>query len=556
MYKKIILAAAVTAASGAGQAATWVNDGPTGQLFVLHGQQEVAGTSEVGGVVQSNGLVRLGSEYAVADKITFTYSVAKASGVSFPQTMQSLVPADLTGSNTTSGTASSTNASGVLTTDSVANRVVGHQFTLSASPTVIRRVLTDTSGTAAATDVQSASAAGFITYLNPKGINWQLDSFNSTSATYRVASFLGTGSSTVNTLVLAPSPNLSPAGLVAAGTTGATVSFSAQSAAGTAFDALATATTTAKALAEFTMTTVTAFDGIVDVENARKTFTVATDPGGGALASTTSSDKYEFLIAQTTAVDGQAVKLGAVAGALTHLDVAVAGAKLSIPGDFNFLDNTAATAGIQLKAASAFVLSNNNSGTQIGTNVFGAAGYSNLTASPWLIGGTKQTVDITSLVTGATITPQVFSPNVVLTYTTDEQSGNLITVTPTTAAGSFTLNGASITAYAVPMGGTVSRFLWVTNANATAAAISATVTSGGTSYGPYVLSSAAAKASTEVGSQIDAALTAAGVVLAANSRANILITTPLKSSNVTMSAAYKHIGDADRLIIETSDSLD
>lgn len=555
MYKKIILAAAVTAAS-AGQAATWVNDGPTGQLFTLHGQQEVAGTSEVGGVAQSNGLVRLGSEYAVGDKITFTYSVAKASGVSFPQTMQSLAPADLTGSNTTSGNASSTNASGVLTSGDVSTRVVGHQFILSATPTVIRRVLTDTSGTAAATDVQSASAAGFITYLNPKGVNWQLDSFNSTSATYRVASYIGTGTSTVNTLVLAPSPNLSPAGLVAAGTTGATVSFSAASAAGTAFDSLATATTTAKALAEFTMTTVTAFNGIVDVENARKTFTVATDPGGSALGSTTSSDKYEFLIAQTTAVDGEAVQLGSVASSVTHLDVVVAGSKLSIPGDFDFLDNTAATAGIQLKAASHFVLSNNNDGSQIGTNVFGAAGYSNTAASPWLIGGTKHTVDITSSVTGATITPQVFSPNVVLTYTTDEQSGNLITVTPTTAAGSFTLNGASITAYAVPMGGTVSRYLWVTNANATAAAISATVTSGGTSYGPYVLSSAAAKASTEVGSQIDAALTAAGVVLPANSRANILITTPLKSSNVTMSAAYKHIGDADRLIIETSDSLD
>ena len=53
----------------------------------------------------------------------------------------------------------------------------------------------------------------------------------------------------------------------------------------------------------------------------------------------------------------------------------------------------------------------------------------------------------------------------------------------------------------------------------------------------------------------DAALAAAGVVLPQNSRATITITAPLAQANVELSAAYKHIGDADRLTVETSDSL-
>ena len=55
-------------------------------------------------------------------------------------------------------------------------------------------------------------------------------------------------------------------------------------------------------------------------------------------------------------------------------------------------------------------------------------------------------------------------------------------------------------------------------------------------------------------SALDSALTAAGVTLADNSRANIVFESPVQAADLTLSAAYKHIADADRLTIETSDT--
>jgi len=55
---------------------------------------------------------------------------------------------------------------------------------------------------------------------------------------------------------------------------------------------------------------------------------------------------------------------------------------------------------------------------------------------------------------------------------------------------------------------------------------------------------------------IDTALSGAGVTLPNNSRATITIDSPVKQADITVSAAYKHIGDADRLILETSDTIE
>jgi acyl-coenzyme A thioesterase PaaI-like protein len=105
------------------------------------------------------------------------------------------------------------------------------------------------------------------------------------------------------------------------------------------------------------------------------------------------------------------------------------------------------------------------------------------------------------------------------------------------------------------MGTTVSRFLWVNNKGSLPAAMEATVTAAGVTYGPYSVGTAAAKSSMSMASAIDTALTTAGVTLAQNSRANIEFTSPVKAGDVTISAAYKHIADADRLTLETSDTV-
>jgi len=154
----------------------------------------------------------------------------------------------------------------------------------------------------------------------------------------------------------------------------------------------------------------------------------------------------------------------------------------------------------------------------------------------------------------ATVIPQsTYSGTSKYTYTS---SGTVTTKTITyDNLGAWTLNGASITAYGVPMGSTVSRFLWVNNKGAVAAPVTATVTTAGSSYGPYDVGSAASKTALSMSAALDAALTAAGVSLADNSRANIVFESPVKAGDITVSAAYKHIADADRLTLETSDTI-
>jgi len=58
-----------------------------------------------------------------------------------------------------------------------------------------------------------------------------------------------------------------------------------------------------------------------------------------------------------------------------------------------------------------------------------------------------------------------------------------------------------------------------------------------------------------VGGLIDTDLTARSIYVAPSSRANINVSAPVKANDITMSASYKHIGDADRLGLETSDTL-
>jgi hypothetical protein len=401
----------------------------------------------------------------------------------------------------------------------------------------------------------AAAGTAAVTFLNPKGIALGLQSSTSTSATYRIASFSGTGSSTINSTIAAPLPNASPAGLVAAGTTGQRISFSASG----PTDALATKHAAAGTVAEYAFTTVTAFDGVVDVEDSKKTFTIA-DAVNGGIASD-KADAYTYTLLQTAGTDGASISGTAAPAAVTALDTVIATTVLTIPGDWTYLDSDATTAGIQLTAAGNVMHSDNATGGQEAgvVNSFSTAGDLVMTAAAGgMVDADLNEVGITSAVANAILPAQTYSPTMTITYVTDEGGTNpSSTLTPTLAAGAWTLNGASISVYGVPYGDTVSRFLWVNNKGATSGPVTATLTSGGSTYGPYVLPTAAAGlSSTEVGSQIDTALAGAGVTLPASSRANVVLTVPVKAVDVTVSAAYKHIGDADRLALETSDSLD
>jgi hypothetical protein len=557
MFKKSVLAIAVASVASQGQAATWDTGGA---VKVIHGVEETTGTSELTGVPITNALVRLGAEYAINDTVTFTYDVAKATNASYPNSITSLVPSNsegvaacaaLTGAVTT--TAATTLV--LSSTKCSASAVAGDLISVDSQTLRVMSVAGAIVTLAESFTGSVAAGTAAVTFLNPKGIALGLQSSTATSATYRIASFSGTGSSTINSTIAAPLPNASPAGLVAAGTTGQKIAFAASG----PTDALATKHAAAGTVSEFAFTTVTAFDGIVDVEDGKKTFTTTDAFNGGT--ATDKTDAWEYTLLQTAVTDGKSISGTAAPVTVTALDVAIASTVLTIPGDWTYLDSDATTAGIQLTAAGNVMHSDNATGGQEAgvVNSFSTAGDLVMTAAAGgMVDADLNEVGITSAVANAILPAQTYSPTMTITYVTDEGGTNpSSTLTPTLAAGAWTLNGASISVYGVPYGDTVSRFLWVNNKGATDGPVTATLTSGGSTYGPYVLPTAAAGlSSTEVGSQIDTALAGAGVTLPASSRANVVLTVPVKAVDVTVSAAYKHIGDADRLALETSDSLD
>lgn len=528
MFKKTIMAAAVLAASTSASAATWQN---TGVVAVTHLDEGIEKAAVTSGVAISSGLVRLGAEYALNDTITFTLNQAKATNAAWPTSFESIRSTFDVSKAVNDASFNATETTVTLTASH--NTVIGDQLTFVGAGNANRFVTAVATNLitftpALTTNVANGSAVAFV---DAKDIAFGLISSGATSATYRVNT-MGNGTTTVGALIPTPQVNVKGAGLILAD---ASMSFSA-AAAGTAFDALTSGLVVAKSVPQFPVA-ITKFNAVVDVEQSKTAFV------GGTPTASSDALTYNYTVA--AGGTGTAAEVSA-SGVLTYDNsniTAIAATSDSvvhtITTDYNWMDTAAATAGVQTtQIASTNTAVQNTAGTT-------------LTLTDSTI--SDETLTITKNV-AATILPQsTFSGTSKLSYTS---SGTATTKTLTYASlGSWTLNGASITAYGVPMGTTVSRFLWVNNKGAIAAPITATVTTGGSSYGPYSVGSAAAKTALSMSSALDTALTTAGVTLSQNSRANIVFESPVKAGDITVSAAYKHIADADRLTLETSDTI-
>ncbi len=529
MYKKKLLAAAFLLAGTSVQAATWQN---TGVVAVTHTDQGIEKVAPATGVGIASGLVRLGAEYQLNDTVTFTLNGAKATNAAWPTSFLGVV----TG---TSGTHLINQGAGeaigqtVLTLDGAnfANIKVGNEI---ACGTNTNRFVTDITGqdvtiTPALTAACADDAA--VTLQNPHDMTFGLVSSDSTSATYRVSA-IANGTTTIGAHIQTPQVNVLPSALVAADIS---ISMSSATATGVAFDALAGSLVVAKSVPQFALA-ISPFNAVVDVEQAKKAFTDGT--------ATASSDVLTFdytLSAGAAAVSWTVNGSGVAAtGAGTSATVATGDTVVhTINSDYNWMDTDAATAGVQTAQATG--------GTN--TPALNAAGTAATITDATIA---DETFTLTKNVAATVIPQSSYSGKSVYTYT----SGSTAATYTTTHAnlGAWTLNGASITAYGVPMGSTVSRFLWVNNKGASDAAVTATVQTGGTSYGPYAVGTASGKGAVSMASALDSALTAAGVTLADNSRANIVFESPVQAADLTLSAAYKHIADADRLTLETSDT--
>lgn len=546
MFNRNLLAAGIMLASSLGHAASWQDTHTT----VEHTDEGIIGLAVGAGVPTVSGFVQLGASYAVNDQITFTLNQAKATNSAWPTNLYTNKgPAAISGANAVeiNGAGFDVGDTAIVLSNTgiggdVATLVVGTQFKIEGDSTLYLITTMANSGVNLSITPGLVKAGATldnkdITTFDPHSFTLDYLDGTTTAATYRVAATPAGGSSTIGALLQTPAVNVTPAGLIAQD---AKLSFSAATAAGSAMDVLAGTLTIAKSSPTYKQT-VTKFNGTIDVEQGRLAFKGGSSTSGGdtlTIATTTDAGTQGV-----TSVNS-ATFVSTLTGTVAQTATTQGGVVHTITGDVSWLDTAAATAGIQTTGVTS------TGGTT--TPVIDTAGSKiTLTDAGAVAASTTLTIAKTAAAAAIVIPETTFTGTSVYTYT----SGTAKTKTVTNAWGAFTLNGASVTAYGVPMGSTVSRFLWVNNKGAIPATVTAQVVAGGTSYGPYVLGTAAAKSAMSMGSALDSALTNAGVVLSDNSRANVTFTSPVKAADVTVSAAYKHIADADRLTIETSDTI-
>ena len=536
MYKKLLLASAIASIATAAGAGTLDS---TGFTQPAHGKEGARNVADADGLGAGSVLLRLGGEYAANDTITFTFNNAKATNSNWPTSLTSITP----GSRTTTTLAASC-AKGATVCNFATNQniVDGDLFTVPGD-TTLHRVMNR--GTANATVftpalVATEAQAAVISLQNPKTMSLGLVNSDDNSATYRVLSTGGAGSptSTVGTLIPTPMININTTQAVAAATT---LSVASATSTGVAMDTTAGTATVMSTVQEHTVTASTKFNQVVDVEASSKAFV-----GSGAA---TGTDTLVLTYAAGTTAAGSTVTVngsGVITtnAATTAIASSASSSVMTVNGDFAFMDDNTATAGCQ--STSGLASSTGSSTAALNTNC------TEFTMTDTTMATT--TLTLTKDQAAAVIPTQTYTGSQKISYTS-----NATAASDTNAysdLGSWTLNGASITVYGVPMGATVDRMLWVNNKGASDVAVTAAVTSGGTTTSNLSLGTAAALSNTSVDEALDTALAAAGVTLPANSRANVVISAPAKAADITVSASYKVIADADRLSLETSDTID
>lgn len=546
MYKKLLLATAVAAISGQASAASWVTTNFGDQVAVKHTAEGIDKVTEADGVATSGAILSVGAQLAQNDTVTFTYNIAKATNYNWPTNLYSRKPGSTPDVTVLTDEAVSAN-DGVIDvdvggTDDAANFAVGDICNFAGS-TVDHRVVAvnTTSEDITITPHPAATSENVaITCDDPSFVALGLINSTDTSVTYRVTS-VTEGPSTVGSEIAVPTPNVSVAALKTAKKV--TVAYSAATSSGVAMDTLATTASLGTVIDEITYAVTTKFDGVIDVENDKKDF---------ASGGVNNNDNADSVVLTTTVTAGTAgdkhtiASSGVVTLAANIDDVMTSAnsAVTTISGDFTYLDNDLATAGVTATGATQ---------SNVDAVAVAADGLS-ITATDSAVANATAVTVVVDNSEDVALDAQSFTGSTVVTYT----SNSVATATKTVdhgSLGSWTLNGASVTAYAVPMGDAVSRFLWISNGGANSAALSYTITMNGSSYGPYSIGSVAGKTSVSVGGLIDTDLAARSIYVAPSSRANINVSAPVKANDITMSASYKHIGDADRLGLETSDTL-
>ena len=307
------------------------------------------------------------------------------------------------------------------------------------------------------------------------------------------------------------------------------------------------------AVNQMAIAATTAYNGIVDVNAARKKFTGAavTDTDVLAYTETNKTDGLTATIANAKVTADSTLQTGD-ATAQTGQEATETKSTVSLTGSFGFLDLDAATAGVQLALTGST------------SNVLGDTDF--VDTGSTITDGLLTMIDADAGETGidvvltsnnkAVIPVQTVSSTWKIDYTSG--SSDASSYSKTNALGGFTMNGASTSFYAVPYGPGVSQLLWVGNEGTQTGDLTATAfDSLGNSFpatGEYSLGSITAKTHKSIAATLLAQMKADGLDDTVSQRLQIAVTATVPAANVNFYGAYK-VGD-NRVALDTSAQKD
>ena len=322
-----------------------------------------------------------------------------------------------------------------------------------------------------------------------------------------------------------------------------TLGYAAATSTGQEIDAGTVDTVVAEFWDQYTVTATVKANAQIDVENSRKQFS--------AVASHAINEDVITVAAATNALYTAAIA-GESVGLTANLAAGLANT-VTVKGDFSWMDTAAAGFAIDT-AVGGLAASAGGADLVAGAGVVLAAGAVTQVSTNALPTATLAIqTEKTTVLTG-----KVYTADVVLKW--ENSSATVVAKTKTftdLAAGSWTLNGANITAYGFPNQTAVTPFLWVQNAGTTSGEISGTASCEGVTTDLGSLGTAAGDSNTRVGPAVQAVMDGVATCTA-ESRFDVTLTVNAKSTDITINAGYRvtaNDGSNDRLALETSDSL-
>jgi hypothetical protein len=296
------------------------------------------------------------------------------------------------------------------------------------------------------------------------------------------------------------------------GASDVSISSSSATAQGLAFDAGAAKKVIDQTPGQFSYT-VGGLSQTIDVESDRKKFLVGTTTATSIDISFTVNTNALGTNAESTATPGS---------------VAV-----TLTGDFSWVDSSSTATGIQ------------TSGISLSSGTLGGVSASSIGIT-LAASDTAETLALSNAL-GVIIPSFDISSSLVGYYNNGGTTG--VGTNAQTNTGAFSLNGSTVTVYAVPTSSVVSNFIWLTNSGSTSGEVSIQIKDAGETIDLGVVGTSAAASEFDITAAMNAALSAQGKTLSGR-RVHIDIITKVPSGDVAVSAAYKS-GD-DRVNLLTS----